>query len=58
MSGPLVILDCNITSSSHGPLTSPPPLFSPCNYNSSNSILDHENIMNDNPTHEVVPPND
>ncbi len=36
-----------------------PSLFSPCNSNSSNSILGHENCMSDNaPTPEVVPPND
>lgn len=45
MGGLLVIPNCNVTSSFCNPFASSPPLFSPCNFDLSNS-LDHENVMN------------
>jgi hypothetical protein len=45
MDVPFLIGDQNGASSSHGPLTSSFPLFSPCTFDSSNLNDDDDDVM-------------
>jgi hypothetical protein len=53
--GLLIIPNCNVTPSFCSPFASSPPLFSPCNFDPSNS-LDHEDVMNDDAPKQLCPP--